>query len=538
MTDLNKDPSKIVSSRTTMESSTFNTPTDPCTRPSPLNMNPDTSNIDPSMCLDPEDTSSMTAVAGTDIESVTDSLDNISNVSVAGSIASFDTNSGSVPASPPPLENNTKPLLDVPVLDSQSVIDSSMEEGGDTDEDTMDSTLYTTEEQQDTDMEQPVESSHSSSNMDPEIEMEEDIPPPPPPPPTVVLSPEEIEQAKKCQVCKTVDWKYTCPRCLTHTCSLTCVRLHKSEAACSGIRDKTAYVPMREYNESTMMSDYTYLEDVSRQSDNLTRSRSDTSKSVQGKAAEARAKVFNRTANQMGIHFTSLPAGMSRHKLNQSNYSKNLRQIFWSMEVNFCREDKKERFLEHSFPSGKPFEAFFQNLLFAEKPIGKSNFGITRHQLKDFISAGMEQFVVALKKEKAPRGHFVHVTDMLHQPFKDVLKSETIIEYPIFYIWLKSDGLPKEVVTLEEKKQWIAVVKDEPVVVKEEEEEASATILPVKEEVDVKQEQDVSCQPTVAIDGASISSKEVKEEPSEPHVFISTATPAEEQSTIVDDDTV
>ncbi|KAI7869631.1 uncharacterized protein EV154DRAFT_431945, partial [Mucor mucedo] len=225
-----------------------------------------------------------------------------------------------------------------------------------------------------------------------------------------------------------------------------------------------------------------------------------------------RAKVFNRTANQMGIHFTSLPAGMSRHKLNQSNYSK-------------------------KFPSGKPFEAFFQNLLFAEKPIGKSNFGITRHQLKDFISAGMEQFVVALKKEKAPRGHFVHVTDMLHQPFKDVLKSETIIEYPIFYIWLKSDGLPKEVVTLEEKKQWIAVVKDEPVVVKEEE-EASATILPVKEEVDVKQEQDVSCQPTVAIDGVSVPSEEVKEEPSEPRVFISTATPVEEQSTIVDDDTV
>lgn len=68
--------------------------------------------------------------------------------------------------------------------------------------------------------------------------------------------------------------------------------------------------------------DYTYLEDVSRQSDNLTRSRMDTTKDLQGKAAENRAKMFCKSAIQMGIKFSSLPVGMSRHKLNQSNYSK------------------------------------------------------------------------------------------------------------------------------------------------------------------------------------------------------------------------
>lgn len=88
-----------------------------------------------------------------------------------------------------------------------------------------------------------------SSDMDPDIEMEQEMSIPRP-----LLSPQEIEQAKKCQLCKTVDWKYTCPRCLTHTCSLGCVKRHKSEAACSGIRDKTSYVPMRQYNESNMMS--------------------------------------------------------------------------------------------------------------------------------------------------------------------------------------------------------------------------------------------------------------------------------------------
>lgn len=169
-------------------------------------------------------------------------------------------------------------------------------------------------------------------------------------------------------------------------------------------------------------------------------------------------------------------------------------------------------------------------MLFADNPIGKSSYAITRHQLKDFICAGMDQFVIALKKEKAPRGHFVNVTDMLEQPFKDVLKSETIIEYPIFYIWLKSDGLPKEVITLEDKKQLIAVVKEdnkqESVELKEGPVEAKEVSVETKsadteeaaqeeELVDTKEgsldiKQDVSSQSTIGVD---INSKVVNDTP-------------------------
>ncbi|CAO3635916.1 unnamed protein product [Mucor hiemalis] len=266
--------------------------------------------------------------------------------------------------------------------------------------------------------------------------------------------------AKLCQTCQLVDWKYTCPRCLAHSCSMLCVIKHKQEANCSGIRDKTSYVPLREYNESHMMSDYTYLEDISRQSDNLTRSRMDTTKDLKGKAAENKARMFCKNANQLGIHFSSLPVGMSRHKLNQSNYSKNLKQIFWSIEVNFCRQDKKERYLEHSFPSIKPFTSFFDNLLFAESPQGKGSYGIIRHQVKDFVEAGIDQFMIALKKEKAPRGHFVNMTHVKDLQFIDILKGETIIEYPVFYVWLKTDETPKDIIVLEDKKQLIATISE------------------------------------------------------------------------------
>lgn len=93
----------------------------------------------------------------------------------------------------------------------------------------------------------------TESSIDPEIEFEQPSPAPVPVPVTK-LTPEEIKQAKLCHICKEKDWKYTCPRCLVHSCCMTCIKRHKLDTDCSGIRDKTSYVPLREYNESNMMS--------------------------------------------------------------------------------------------------------------------------------------------------------------------------------------------------------------------------------------------------------------------------------------------
>lgn len=131
-------------------------------------------------------------------------------------------------------------------------------------------------------------------------------------------------------------------------------------------------------------------------------------------------------------------------------------------------------------------------MLFSETPIGKGSYGITRHQIKDFIDAGMDQFIVALKKEKAPRGHFINVTHVLDLCFRDVLKNETVIEYPIFYIWLKSDGMPKDVITLEDKKQMIAEVPVKPA--EEAQEAQEQQEAPAEELITAEREQDDDIQ--------------------------------------------
>ncbi|KAF5393766.1 hypothetical protein D9757_000265 [Collybiopsis confluens] len=67
-----------------------------------------------------------------------------------------------------------------------------------------------------------------------------------------------------CNVCNTCYAIYTCPRCSARTCSLPCSSNHKTATNCSGERDKVAFVNMKDYSLGTLMSDFTYLEEVGR----------------------------------------------------------------------------------------------------------------------------------------------------------------------------------------------------------------------------------------------------------------------------------
>uniref|UniRef100_A0A3Q0RPZ9 HIT-type domain-containing protein n=1 Tax=Amphilophus citrinellus TaxID=61819 RepID=A0A3Q0RPZ9_AMPCI len=48
--------------------------------------------------------------------------------------------------------------------------------------------------------------------------------------------------------------KYRCPACLTHSCSLPCVKKHKDVSGCSGVRNKTAFVTLSQFDEMALLS--------------------------------------------------------------------------------------------------------------------------------------------------------------------------------------------------------------------------------------------------------------------------------------------
>ncbi|KAI8081370.1 uncharacterized protein BX664DRAFT_340227 [Halteromyces radiatus] len=238
-----------------------------------------------------------------------------------------------------------------------------------------------------------------------------------------------------CQVCNEQPSKYKCPRCDIRSCSVICVKQHKQTQSCSGERSKTHYVSMKDYNESNMMSDYVYLEDMSRQSDNVIRSRLKEKKLIG--PAEHRLKMVVKHAREMGIIYDMLPAGMSRRKANQTNYSVKMKQLFWTLEFYFCMDDSQERVLEHSCPSAKSLQGVFENMLLSDKPQGRNSYATIRHQVRHFTETSMNDWVIGLKKEGGKRNMFINLTSMLDQPIAECLKGERIIEYPTIYIWMK-----------------------------------------------------------------------------------------------------
>ncbi|KAG9343199.1 hypothetical protein JZ751_014178 [Albula glossodonta] len=59
-----------------------------------------------------------------------------------------------------------------------------------------------------------------------------------------------------CDTCGTEEARYRCPGCSKHSCSLPCVKKHKSDFGCSGVRDKTAFVPLSKFDEMNLLSGF------------------------------------------------------------------------------------------------------------------------------------------------------------------------------------------------------------------------------------------------------------------------------------------
>ena len=73
-------------------------------------------------------------------------------------------------------------------------------------------------------------------------------------------------QPPQCWGCPSTP-KYKCPKCSTRSCSLDCVRRHKDEAACDGLRDKVKFMPVGQFKDMDIVNDYRLLEEVTKQVD-------------------------------------------------------------------------------------------------------------------------------------------------------------------------------------------------------------------------------------------------------------------------------
>ncbi len=140
----------------------------------------------------------------------------------------------------------------------------------------------------------------------------------------------------RCVVCSSRAAIYTCPRCTIQTCSLHCSTAHKTRTGCSGVRDKTKFVPMNRYTHGTMMDDYVFLEEMSRRVGGCGqdivrngyrmlrgggRGRGAAGRGGPGRGApEKKRDTLKLQLELRDIEMDLLPPGMERRRLNHSTW--------------------------------------------------------------------------------------------------------------------------------------------------------------------------------------------------------------------------
>ncbi|KAG2375114.1 hypothetical protein C9374_010118 [Naegleria lovaniensis] len=142
-----------------------------------------------------------------------------------------------------------------------------------------------------------------------------------------------------CQICSTLESKYTCPGCSIKYCSMECFKNHKTTSKCTGKRDTTKYIDLKEFNDRHLKSDYNFLENLQSQTFHWSRQR-DLEKidSHTYQYHHPKVRELQYRATQKGIRMELMPQGMSKREQNTSYYNKKLDKIFWRLEFIFVNE--------------------------------------------------------------------------------------------------------------------------------------------------------------------------------------------------------
>lgn len=68
-----------------------------------------------------------------------------------------------------------------------------------------------------------------------------------------------------CTICHVAAPKYKCPRCGVRTCSLPCIKKHKTWASCSGERDPASFLPREKlFTDAGVDHDYNFIHKIER----------------------------------------------------------------------------------------------------------------------------------------------------------------------------------------------------------------------------------------------------------------------------------
>ncbi|GFY37831.1 hypothetical protein TNIN_186821 [Trichonephila inaurata madagascariensis] len=217
--------------------------------------------------------------------------------------------------------------------------------------------------------------------------------------------------------------KYRCPKCLTLSCSLNCVKAHKEKSGCDGIRDKTAFVPLEEFKDRHLHSDYHFLEDVIRSLDNAQRLKRNF-----GFMHFLPPNLFRlqSVAKRRKTELRILPVAFARRKASTTYLRYSDGKIFWKLEWVFplCDLTYSDARVDEEQLLGECLDKYL--LIDSEEDFGE--------KLDYYRALGHKGVSVLIKDERTP----ANVTRFLelnqNKSLRQNFKGKKIIEFPTLLV--------------------------------------------------------------------------------------------------------
>uniref|UniRef100_A0A4W6FNP2 Box C/D snoRNA protein 1 n=1 Tax=Lates calcarifer TaxID=8187 RepID=A0A4W6FNP2_LATCA len=201
-----------------------------------------------------------------------------------------------------------------------------------------------------------------------------------------------------CGVCGSEEAKYRCPGCLTHSCSMLCVKKHKDDSGCSGVRDKTAFVRLSQFDEMALLSDYRFLEDTGRFADGTTRD-----SLIRAPRTTMKAKKLAASARKMNITLRLLPITFTKSKENSTFFHTKEKRFMWHLKLIF--------------------------------PQSSTEFSQRRVSDRQTLEQILTPYIHPTESDPVTRQKY-HELDM-QKSLRDNLSYKTLIEYPVLHIVLR-----------------------------------------------------------------------------------------------------
>ncbi|XP_026054864.1 putative box C/D snoRNA protein SPCC613.07 [Carassius auratus] len=228
-----------------------------------------------------------------------------------------------------------------------------------------------------------------------------------------------------CDVCENKEAKYRCPNCMKHTCSLACVKQHKTLWGCCGVRDKTAFVPLAEFDEIHLLNDYRFLEDTARLSQQSNRD----NVLLRSHRYPKEGMWLIRKARQVKVTLKLLPKVFSKHRENSTIFRKAERRIYWHLKIHFPQSDAV---YSERCPDNQQLDQILNNYIHPSE-----SDPVKRQKLKIYVHSPPEDIRVFLKSEETQPNSLRFLELDLKKSLQENLMQKTIVEYPEVFVVLK-----------------------------------------------------------------------------------------------------